>query len=141
MKALSLWQPWASLIADGTKKIETRSWPLNHRGPLAIHATKKIDKDACIKFGYDPLVIPRGCIVCLVSVDDCVKFPNVLAPPDEYGDFSPGRYGFLLSIIEVFDKPIPARGMQGIFILNQALAMGVGSRMEDPSIAAPYDRR
>ncbi len=38
MKALSLWQPWASLIALGVKTIETRSWATNYRGPLAIHA-------------------------------------------------------------------------------------------------------
>ena len=40
IKAISLWQPWASLIALGGKKIETRSWPTKYRGPLAIHASK-----------------------------------------------------------------------------------------------------
>ena len=44
MKALSLWQPWASAIALGSKRIETRSWPTDYRGPLAIHAAKR-----CIK--------------------------------------------------------------------------------------------
>ena len=38
MKALTLWQPWASLIACGAKKIETRSWATKYRGPIAIHA-------------------------------------------------------------------------------------------------------
>lgn len=41
MKAISLWQPWASLVAVGAKKIETRSWATKYRGSLAIHATKK----------------------------------------------------------------------------------------------------
>ena len=36
MKALTVYQPWASLIALGEKKIETRSWPTNYRGPLAL---------------------------------------------------------------------------------------------------------
>jgi hypothetical protein len=40
VKALSLWQPWASLIPLGTKTIETRSWSTRYRGPLAIHAAK-----------------------------------------------------------------------------------------------------
>lgn len=40
MKAITLWQPWASLIACGTKKYETRSWSTNYRGPIAIHAAK-----------------------------------------------------------------------------------------------------
>ena len=41
MKALSLWQPWASVIATGAKRIETRSWSTNYRGPLLIHAAKR----------------------------------------------------------------------------------------------------
>ena len=39
MKAITLWQPWASLIAVGAKRIETRSWSTNYRGPLAVHAS------------------------------------------------------------------------------------------------------
>lgn len=41
MKAITLWQPWASLVACGAKKYETRSWPTNYRGPIAIHAAKR----------------------------------------------------------------------------------------------------
>jgi len=40
MKALTLTQPWATLVAIGAKKIETRSWSTAYRGPLAIHAAK-----------------------------------------------------------------------------------------------------
>jgi len=40
MKALTIRQPWASLIAAGVKTIETRSWSTSYRGPLAIHAGK-----------------------------------------------------------------------------------------------------
>lgn len=40
MRAISLWQPWASAIALGSKRIETRSWSTSYRGPLAIHAAK-----------------------------------------------------------------------------------------------------
>lgn len=38
MKAITLWQPWASLLAHGAKKYETRSWATKYRGPIAIHA-------------------------------------------------------------------------------------------------------
>ena len=38
MKALTLWQPWASLVACGAKRVETRSWTTKYRGPIAIHA-------------------------------------------------------------------------------------------------------
>lgn len=115
MRALSLWQPWASLIADGRKKIETRHWPMHYRGPLAIHAAMKVDKEACYEFGYSPLTIPRGAVLCIVNIDGCVQFPSELAPPDDYGDFHEGRYGFLMTLREVFQRPIPAKGMQGIW--------------------------
>lgn len=40
MKAITIWQPWAMLIALLEKGNETRGWPTKHRGPLAIHAAK-----------------------------------------------------------------------------------------------------
>nr|WP_320146014.1 ASCH domain-containing protein [uncultured Anaeromusa sp.] len=46
MKAITILQPWASLIACGAKKIETRGWATKYRGPIAIHAGKK---DPCKK--------------------------------------------------------------------------------------------
>lgn len=45
MKALIIWQPWAQLIIEGYKKIETRSWRTNTRGAVAIHAAKKPFKE------------------------------------------------------------------------------------------------
>jgi activating signal cointegrator 1 len=115
MKALSLWQPWASLIADGRKKIETRHWEMLYRGPLAIHAAMKVDKLACEDFGYDPLTIPRGAVLCIVNMVGCVRFPHPKAPPDEYGDFAEGRFGHLYELLERFAIPIPAKGHQGIW--------------------------
>ncbi len=44
IKAISLHQPWASLIAMGLKKFETRSWLTNYRGKLVICAAKKNSK-------------------------------------------------------------------------------------------------
>jgi|SRR6266850_1917784 len=118
MKALSLWQPWASLIYDERKKIETRHWEMLYRGPLAIHAAMKVDCDACREFGYDPWTIPRGAVLCIVGVQGCVRFPNPLAIPDPYGDFHEGRYGFLLTMLEKFPVPWPAKGRQGIWNWN-----------------------
>jgi hypothetical protein len=54
MKALSLWQPWATLVSIGAKRIETRSWPTKYRGPLAIHAglTRRRELDLlCLEDG------------------------------------------------------------------------------------------
>lgn len=115
MKALSLWQPWASLIADGRKKVETRSWNMLYRGPLAIHASKRVEKDACEDFGYDWRTIPRGSILCIVEVKRSVQFPDALTPPDPYGDFSYGRYGILMELLEKFSEPVVTRGFQGLW--------------------------
>lgn len=46
MKALSIMQPWAWLIVNGHKSIENRSWRCHLRGPILIHAGKKVDRDA-----------------------------------------------------------------------------------------------
>lgn len=60
-KCLSVRQPWASLIANGQKSIEVRSWSTNYRGPLVICASKspKINN------------LPTGCAVCVVDLIDC----------------------------------------------------------------------
>lgn len=115
MRALSLWQPWASLIYDGRKKIETRHWEMLYRGPLAIHAAMRVEKEACREFGYDPATIPRGAVMCIVNVDNFLRFPHPLAPPDDYGDFYEGRFGILMTLLEKFDPPISAKGHQGIW--------------------------
>jgi hypothetical protein len=54
MKALTLTQPWATLVSIGAKRIETRSWGTSYSGPLAIHAAKGFPKWAR-KFTTDPI--------------------------------------------------------------------------------------
>jgi hypothetical protein len=63
MKAITLWQPWASLIVDGRKKIETRPMPWHFKGWVAIHAGLHVDREACLRFGYDPDKIPTGAVL------------------------------------------------------------------------------
>ena len=73
MKAISLWQPWASAIAFGSKTIETRSWGTHYRGPLAIHASKR-----CVRRELSDLLafnhVWRGALwpayQAMVSADD-----------------------------------------------------------------------
>src|SRR5690242_8554312 len=40
IKAISLWQPWASLMAIEAKRNETRGKPWKYQGDVAIHAAK-----------------------------------------------------------------------------------------------------
>lgn len=102
MKAITLWQPWASLVAVRAKRYETRSWKTSYRGPLAIHAAKKpissilplidaytkqlmelnliafseafaLDVDADTVFGD----LPLGCVVATCELGDIYPVENV----------------------------------------------------------------
>ena len=60
MKAITIKQPFASLIAAGIKEYEFRTWKTNYRGEILIHAGKSIDKDAMKKFDFLNLDYPTG---------------------------------------------------------------------------------
>lgn len=55
MKAITILEPWASLIACGAKKIETRSWATSYRGKIAIHAAKQINGELMDMAGEEPI--------------------------------------------------------------------------------------
>lgn len=55
MKAISLWNPWAMLVALGLKRFETRSWDTSYRGPIAIHAAKVFPKIARASCHHSPI--------------------------------------------------------------------------------------
>ena len=80
MKCISLMQPWATLIAKGSKKIETRSWKTNYRGELYIHASQRTDK-SFIKPSFSKALkdetIPNGVIIAKCKLVDCVKWMNI----------------------------------------------------------------
>jgi ribosomal protein S27E len=176
MKAISLWQPWASLIACGAKPFETRSWapPRGLIGQtIAIHAAKKIDKgaaqfaeelmygqhrpsgfdladklEASFKGASDEImgifghaVMPIGCVVCTARLDGAFQLGEPAggtALPaasvvrrltsqqmpqcftvryDDFGDYAPGRWAWLLRDVRPLTPPPPAIGRQGFFDL------------------------
>jgi len=119
MKAITLWEPWASLIALGAKKIETRSWPTSYRGPLAIHSGLK-------KLSYYPIELVRavpavvtlkyhyGCVIAIANLVACIEMtPANIALVDEpersFGDYAAGRWMWLLANVRRID-PVPAKG-------------------------------
>jgi hypothetical protein len=78
VKALSLTQPWATLVALGAKRIETRSWSTSFRGPIAIHASKRFPRDCQELCANEPFLsvlkaagftntneLPNGAIVAM----------------------------------------------------------------------------
>ena len=118
MKALTIKQPWATLIIQGDKRFEFRSWQTKYRGELLIHAGKGIDKEAMKRLAkYLPAELPYGKILGKVKLVDCIKmspeFKELLLKEnsDIYTKSSfQEKYGWQLSDIEVFEKPIEAKG-------------------------------
>jgi len=139
MKAITLVQPWASLVILGAKHIETRSWNTKYRGKLAIHAGKKWNKhlaDLCeaepfrsALYGLDGTFpegrhsnTPLGMILGTVELVDCVATEDLLVQVNEesgpefaFGDYRPGRWGWLLQHAQLLTHPVPFVGRQGLW--------------------------
>jgi hypothetical protein len=137
MKAISLIQPWASLIVMGVKKFETRSWKTEYRGNLLIHASSKLptdfQKDKFTEGSYfkdyiaDMELLPYGAVIGKVNLvgiygtEDLISpqalFKDVLISEHEkaFGDYSQGRYAWALEEALLFKTPIPYRGALGIW--------------------------
>lgn len=130
MKALTLWQPWAWLIAAGAKHYETRSWATNYRGLLAIHAAKRFTNAEVAAFNDFRLRFPAelhsyrepmalGAMLCIVKLTAIYHtedvLPNLASSEKAFGNYAPGRAAWKLELIEVFPDPIPAKGAQGLW--------------------------
>ena len=125
MKAITIWQPWASLLACGGKRFETRSWATSYRGPIAIHAAKKSVFDALAVIATANLVGCHG--ICEVQKDrtsprvagyrDCNRIGTWIVASDRevsFGDWTPGRYAWELSDMKII-APVPVSGRQGLW--------------------------
>lgn len=101
-KAISLKQPWANLIANGEKTIETRKWTTNYRGDLVICSSKK------------PNIHPAGyalCIAELYHIEPMKKAHERRACIKIY----PGAYSWFLRNIRPIKPIVPVKGQLGIF--------------------------
>ena len=72
MKVITIKQPFATLIAEGLKRYEFRTWKTKYRGDILIHAGKSVDKKAMKKFTSLGLSYPTGCILAKATITDCV---------------------------------------------------------------------
>lgn len=126
MKALTIKQPWATLIMQGDKRFEFRSWQTKYRGDLLIHAGKCIDKEAMKRLAkYLPEELPYGKILGKVKLGDCIKmspeFKQLLLKEnsDIYTKSSfQENYGWQVTDIEVFENPIDAKGHLSLWEYN-----------------------
>ena len=114
MKALSIWQPWAHFILHDAKRVENRTWYTGYRGPLLLHASKRIDEDEMewLLYEHPELAdMPRGAIVGRCTLYGCVRRDAV---PPEQREWANGPWCWLLAEVEAF-TPVPYRGRQGLF--------------------------
>lgn len=123
MKVLTIKQPWATLIMQGNKRFEFRSWQTKYRGDLLIHAGKGVDKEAMKRLAkYLPEELPYGKILGKVRLVDCIKmspeFKELLLKEnsDIYTKSSfKESYGWQVSSVEVFENPIDAKGQLSLW--------------------------
>jgi len=130
MQAITLHQPWASLIAIGAKSYETRSWSTNYRGPIAIHAGKVQDSSnsRLLKLAGVSNIseLPAGAVVAIAELIDCVQMTSeFIASQSETeqacGDWTPGRYAWKLENVRAIE-PIAIAGKQGLWVYVYAKA-------------------
>jgi hypothetical protein len=128
MKALSMTQPWASLLATGRKQIETRSWRTKYRGPIAIHAATKFPPNCTGLFWREPFRIQlsiagirefhqlkTGAIIGVCEIVDCIPTEEIREglcyPEINFGDYSDGRWAWLCrNAVSLHDRPITCKG-------------------------------
>ncbi|MFE7774502.1 ASCH domain-containing protein [Streptomyces sp. NPDC057445] len=111
--ALTLRQPWASAIAYGTKRIENRDWPTDHRGLILIHAGRTLDPnahDAPLARPFLRRPFPRGAVVAVARLDGC-------HPDDGWCTLwsARGRYHWRLTDVIPLAVPLPVPGARGLW--------------------------
>lgn len=157
MKALTLTQPWASLVAVCEKQLETRSWSTRYRGPLLIHAAagfagaggkraaenlthlepfrsalmaagQQAGEARIFSFG----MLPLGAIVAKCDLLDVIETAEEVDALREgvdvgdldgvrierelaFGNFTPGRFAWVLAHVERLAEPIPCTGALGLW--------------------------
>jgi hypothetical protein len=138
MKAISLWQPWATAIALGLKRNETRSWSTKHRGLMAIHTARRNTPDLRAKFDslmlrgdfYQPIrnahiysfmMVPKGAIVAVAELVEVVPTEIMLHGERvgdlemNLGDYGINRFAWRLGNIRPLRQPYFIAGHQGFF--------------------------
>lgn len=131
MKAITLWEPWATLVAHGHKRYETRHWTTRWRGNIAIHAAKRWKGEQLATFdnlrqrfpaalgNYTIDDLSFGCVVVacrLVAIHRVEDVRDSLSALERAcGNYADGRYAWELKIVKLPPAPVSARGQQGLW--------------------------
>lgn len=142
MKAISVLNPWAVLLAIGAKTFETRSWATAYRGPIAIHASKKFtgaQHEICFSepfatvlmrelFNNEPLgaflmyQIRCGAVLATGELTECFRTEDIAHTLSEqeraFGDFRRGRYAWRIERVKLLKTPVACAGRLGLWEWN-----------------------
>lgn len=102
MKALSLRQPWASLVASGRKTVETRKWHTRYRGDLLIVSSRR------------PAIAPAGMALAVVRLVDCRPMTEADADAACIAPY-PGAWAWVLGDLRLIENPFPVKGALGLY--------------------------
>ena len=124
MKCLTLKQPWATLVAEGIKKYEFRSWKTKYRGKILIHAGAGIDKKEMKKFEKLNFDFPSKKILAVVEIEDCLEIDTALNEKIisenniAYGNKNRSGYAWKLTNIKKIDYDVEINGKLGLWNLE-----------------------
>lgn len=158
MRALSLTQPWASLVAIGAKRWETRDWPTNFRGEFALHASKSFPvecRDLCNAAVFrDPLIaagildarrdesatmprirdaFPLGAIIAVARItsSESINRNNTPDGPEyHFGNYGPNRFKFGISDVRPLETPVPCKGALGFWMVPPDVERAVREQLD-----------
>lgn len=133
-------EPWASLIACGIKRYETRSWERDYRGELAIHATRRRDWIDHIRLfpEHTDITYSPGCVVAvaeLVAIHpsaELIRRPTFDIGQLRYGDFTTGRWIWELRNVRRIE-PVVVRGNMGLWELPRDVEDQIRAQNGEPA--------
>jgi activating signal cointegrator 1 len=169
MNLMTITQPWASLIAVGAKRIETRDWRTWYRGELAIHAAKGLDgifkgaktehlveqcaappfAEVLAEHGLTAGSLPRGAVVAIATLARCTemqpasidKLARTNPREHAFGWYRTGRFAWVLEDVRLLRAPYQLRGQQYLWPVPDADAQEI-RRLAEPAtrnMTAEYD--
>jgi activating signal cointegrator 1 len=126
--ALTIWQPYASLLMAGIKRYETRIWETKHRGEIVIHAAQRWHKDQIAlvdtlrgMLPHEQLSVlddlPRGCALGTIDIVAIHPTETLYVDPLErlIGIFNGGAFAWEVQNPILFTEPIPHLGKQKLW--------------------------
>ena len=122
MKVLTIKEPWATLIIEGYKKYEFRSWKTNYRGKILIHAGLTLEKDMVERFKKYNLNYKCGRIIGEAEIVDCIKVDEKFN--EKFRKINPlvyarsnhvDSYAWKLENVKKYNKSIPCKGKLGLW--------------------------